>query len=60
MAKEILSQPDQKFTVEGLAVFSTEIKPEHTRVNNLDPEKGLITVPAKLKAKASFSPKLGA
>ncbi|MBO1087120.1 HU family DNA-binding protein [Enterococcus mundtii] len=56
VATEIMSVPDRKFTVEGLATFSTEIKPAHIRKNNLTGET--IDVPAKLKQKAVFSRKL--
>lgn len=56
VAADILSVPDQKFTVEGLATFSSEVKPAHTCKNNLTGE--IIEVPAKLKQKAKFSKKL--
>lgn len=60
VAKEILSQPDQKITIQGFATFTSEIKPAHTMVNNLSETKELIEVPARLRHKATFSKSLSA
>lgn len=49
-----------RFQIEGIGTFTSEIKPAHTRVSNLDSKNGsikkgdLIEVPARLKRKVIF------